>query len=286
MAKRDISDQACLVVSDLVDKHGSAPITTVTDARQKLLDYGQPALANLCEATRPRGSRKRFHLFLLSLYDSLAQAANPPAGAGIEARPLTHRLTPRSCLRAEQPGDDRLEVPARQVDLDNRPVAADQDIGRDIRDSVGFGVVAIARAVDQRGPGDVVIEQEPADIGQDGFQFLAAVLLDIEVDTDDLQASVVIGVLDLLEPGDLGGIGQAPACPEDDQDDFPFFTGEVERLAVEVRSLDGRSRLAHQLDPFQTACEEVLDGGTIGLCRGRAGKPHGRSGTGSPSTRR
>ena len=42
--KRDTSDQACLAVSDLVDKHGSAPITTVTYARQRLLDYGQPAL--------------------------------------------------------------------------------------------------------------------------------------------------------------------------------------------------------------------------------------------------
>ena len=43
-AKRDISDQACLVVFDEVEKHKSAPITTVTDARKKLLDYGQPAL--------------------------------------------------------------------------------------------------------------------------------------------------------------------------------------------------------------------------------------------------
>ena len=78
IVKRDISDQACLDVSDLVDKHGSAPITTVTSTRQKLLDYGQPALQFMRTHTTPRVA-ETFHLFLLSLYESLAQAANPPA---------------------------------------------------------------------------------------------------------------------------------------------------------------------------------------------------------------
>jgi hypothetical protein len=77
-AKRDTSDQACLVVVDLVEKHRSAPITTVTDARQRLLDYGQPALRLLRTVTTPRVAES-FHLFLLSLYESLAAAANPPA---------------------------------------------------------------------------------------------------------------------------------------------------------------------------------------------------------------
>ena len=76
--KRDISDQTCLVVSDMVDKHGSAPITTVASTRQKLLEYGQPALQFIRSHTTPRVA-ETFHLFLLSLYESLAQAANPPA---------------------------------------------------------------------------------------------------------------------------------------------------------------------------------------------------------------
>jgi hypothetical protein len=77
--KRDTSDQACLVVKDLVEKHRSAPITTVTDARQRLLDYGQPALRVVRSVTTPRVAES-FHIFLLSLYDSLAAAANSPEG--------------------------------------------------------------------------------------------------------------------------------------------------------------------------------------------------------------
>ena len=77
--KRDISDQNCLVVLELVEKHRSAPITTVTEARQKLLDYGQPALRLIRTISTPRLAES-FHLFLLSLYDSLAAAANPSEG--------------------------------------------------------------------------------------------------------------------------------------------------------------------------------------------------------------
>jgi hypothetical protein len=76
MGKRNISDQACLEVADLVGKHGAAPITTVTSTRQKLLDYGQPALHFMRTHTTSRVA-ETFHLFLLSLYESLAQAANP-----------------------------------------------------------------------------------------------------------------------------------------------------------------------------------------------------------------
>ena len=77
--KRDISDQHCLVVLELVEKHRSAPITTVTEARQKLLEYGQPALRLIRSISTPRLAES-FHLFLLSLYDSLAAAANPADG--------------------------------------------------------------------------------------------------------------------------------------------------------------------------------------------------------------
>jgi hypothetical protein len=76
ITKRDISDQACLVVSDLVDQHRSAPITSVTYARNRLLEYGQPALQLIRSHTTPRIA-ENFHQFLLSLYDSLAAAANP-----------------------------------------------------------------------------------------------------------------------------------------------------------------------------------------------------------------
>ena len=76
ITKRDTSDQACLVVSDLVDKHRSAPITTVTYARNRLLEYGQPALQSIRSHSTPRIA-ENFHQFMLSLYDSLAAAANP-----------------------------------------------------------------------------------------------------------------------------------------------------------------------------------------------------------------
>ena len=75
----------------------------------------------------------------------------------------------------------------------------------------------------------------------------------------------MIGIIHFLEPCDLGGIREAPARPEDDQDNLPFGIAESERLAVEVGSHDGRSRLTHQVDPFQTAGEKVFDGGTLGV---------------------
>jgi hypothetical protein len=87
--KRDTSDQACLVVADLVEKFKSAPITTVTDARTKLLEYGRPALTEIRSRSTPRIADS-FHLFLLSLYDSLAQAAEPaPAQAPAVSSPAT-----------------------------------------------------------------------------------------------------------------------------------------------------------------------------------------------------
>ncbi len=64
------------MVLELVEKHRSAPITTITDARQKLLDYGQPALRVARSVSTPTIADS-FHMFLLSLYDSLAAAANP-----------------------------------------------------------------------------------------------------------------------------------------------------------------------------------------------------------------
>ncbi len=76
-AKRNLSDQASLVVLEETKQHQAASITTVTEARQKLLEYGRPAL----QAIRAESTARiadLFHAFLLALYDSLEQAAWPP----------------------------------------------------------------------------------------------------------------------------------------------------------------------------------------------------------------
>jgi hypothetical protein len=74
--KRDISDRATLAVLEEAMQHGVALIATVTDARQKLLNYGRPALQEVRASATPRVA-DTFHLFLLSLYESLAQATSP-----------------------------------------------------------------------------------------------------------------------------------------------------------------------------------------------------------------
>lgn len=76
-AKRDASDQYTLLVLDESKDNSVASISTVTKARQKLLEYGRPALQEIRANATPRIADV-FHLFLLSLYESLAQAALPP----------------------------------------------------------------------------------------------------------------------------------------------------------------------------------------------------------------
>lgn len=73
--KRDAFDRACQAAVDELRKNGVASIASVTEARQKLLDYGRPALTLVRQKDTPRVA-DGFHVFLLSLYDSLAQAAN------------------------------------------------------------------------------------------------------------------------------------------------------------------------------------------------------------------
>jgi hypothetical protein len=75
--KRATSDKASLAVLAETRQRGVASLATVTDARKKLLDYGQPALSYVSANYTPRVT-DTFHLFLLSLYESLQQAANPP----------------------------------------------------------------------------------------------------------------------------------------------------------------------------------------------------------------
>ena len=105
-----------------------------------------------------------------------------------------------------------------------------------------------------------MIEQEAADARQHRLQLLAAVLQGVEVDAHDLEALGTVGLRHPQEPIDLDGARQAPGRPEVDQDDLTLGIGEVERLAVDVRPLDGRRGLAHQFKPLQPAGNEVRDG--------------------------
>jgi hypothetical protein len=75
--KRDDSDASSRVVLGEYQAMGRATIGSVTDSRQKLIDYGQPALQLIRTNSTPRAA-DTFHVFLLSLYESLAQAAKLP----------------------------------------------------------------------------------------------------------------------------------------------------------------------------------------------------------------
>jgi hypothetical protein len=76
--KREAFDKTCRAVLDEVKKNGVAAIASVTEARQKLLEYGRPALQSVKAHDTPRVADS-FHGFLLMLYDSLAEATNPPS---------------------------------------------------------------------------------------------------------------------------------------------------------------------------------------------------------------
>jgi hypothetical protein len=73
---REISDLASLAVLDETKQTGTASITMAATAREKLLDYGRPALREIRASATPRIADS-FHIFMLSLYESLAQAATP-----------------------------------------------------------------------------------------------------------------------------------------------------------------------------------------------------------------
>jgi hypothetical protein len=85
--KRDLADQASLAVLEETRRQVTASLSSVTHARQKLLDYGRPALQEIRAQSTP-AIADSFHQFLLGLYDSLAQAAWPAeAGAGTIPKP-------------------------------------------------------------------------------------------------------------------------------------------------------------------------------------------------------
>jgi hypothetical protein len=84
--KREEFDKASKLVVDEVKKSGVASIATVAEARRTLLDYGRPAL-QYARSNQTARVADTFHLFLLSLYESLAQATNPVAAASPAAAP-------------------------------------------------------------------------------------------------------------------------------------------------------------------------------------------------------
>jgi hypothetical protein len=86
--KRSIFDQASQGVLAELKKNNVASIATVTDARQKLLDYGRPGLQYVRTHETPRIA-DTYHLFLLSLYESLAQAVNPATMAAATTAPAS-----------------------------------------------------------------------------------------------------------------------------------------------------------------------------------------------------
>jgi hypothetical protein len=82
--KREISDQASLAVLDETVRQNFATLSSVTYARQKLIEYGQPALQEIQARATPVIADS-FHRFMLSLYDALEQAAGPADRPGATA---------------------------------------------------------------------------------------------------------------------------------------------------------------------------------------------------------
>ncbi len=89
---RSLSDQAVALVLKEYQAQGIAPVSAVTDARRKLLDYGRPAL-DFVRKTKTPAVADTFHVFLMSLYTNLEMAASvpktiPPAPAIPPAPPI------------------------------------------------------------------------------------------------------------------------------------------------------------------------------------------------------
>ena len=71
------ADLATLAVLNEYNLKGLASVSTVTDAREKLLAYGRPALKEVRQSSTP-ALADTFHVFLLALYDNIANAATVP----------------------------------------------------------------------------------------------------------------------------------------------------------------------------------------------------------------
>jgi len=85
--KRQAAEEAIQDVAIEYRANKKAKVESAAEARKRLIDYGRPALANLRDNSTPRVADS-FHLFLLSLYESLAQATRGPRlGASRPAPP-------------------------------------------------------------------------------------------------------------------------------------------------------------------------------------------------------
>jgi hypothetical protein len=70
--KRSTSDAKTLEVLKEVEGRGYGSVASAVEARNKLLDYGRPALQHARENATP-AIADAFHTFLLALYDSIGQ---------------------------------------------------------------------------------------------------------------------------------------------------------------------------------------------------------------------
>jgi hypothetical protein len=101
-ARRTTADLACLGVLNDYNIHGLAQVGTVTEARSKLVEYGRPALQYIRDNSTPRVA-DTFHLFLLSLYESLAQAATIPKTPTPSPAPVSAPPAPPAAVTAPAP---------------------------------------------------------------------------------------------------------------------------------------------------------------------------------------
>ena len=76
-SKRQAADQAILAVLNEYQLEGLARLSNVTNARERLLDYGRPALDYARRQSTP-ALAEAFHTFLLSLYANVGLAATVP----------------------------------------------------------------------------------------------------------------------------------------------------------------------------------------------------------------
>ncbi len=72
--RRDVADRAMLAVLNEYELEGLAHLSNVTYARERLLEYGRPALEYARRLSTP-AMADSFHAFLLTLYSNLGLAA-------------------------------------------------------------------------------------------------------------------------------------------------------------------------------------------------------------------
>ena len=128
-----------------------------------------------------------------------------------------------------------------------------------------MSVVVSARAIDQVRPSDIMIGQESADVRQDGLELRPVGLHRVDVDTDHAKPATLKRAVNLIQGGNFCGVGQAPACPEDDQDHIAFEIGQAHGSAVDVVPDDRWRRLADQVELSQAASAESFDRRVIRL---------------------